>query len=190
MHRSFHPSMSIPWRAGWPAFGLAAILLVAATAARAGDDQSHWRSAGSYEIDYTDLNDPTINGDLIITTMATSPSLPSVVISIRGERDGDPITGLSPYARSDQRLYPSGLAFDFGGLSFATANDGDFNLFSNHGAYYEVSSVADRIGFASSGMPIRVIVKTVPEPASLALLGAGCGAIAWVRRRRRIAAAR
>jgi hypothetical protein len=154
-------------------------MLVAATAAQ----------AGSYEIDYTGLNDPTINGDLIITTMGGAPGQPSTVISISGERNGNLVTGLSPYAASDQLLYPSGLLFDFGGLSFSTQSRGDFNLFSNYGGYYEVSSAVDRIGYASSGMPIRVIIKTVPEPATLSLLAAGFGGLALARRHRRRRAA-
>ena len=168
-------SNSIPWHSFWHGFGLVATMFVAATAAQ----------AGSYEIDYTLLNDPTINGDLIVTTMGGAPGQPSTVISIGGERNGNLITGLSPYAASDQLLYSSGLQFDFGGLSFSTASQGDFNLFSNYGAYYEVSSVVDRIGYGSSGMPIRVIIKTIPEPATLALLGAGFGGLALARRHRR-----
>jgi hypothetical protein len=165
----------IPWHCFWRGLAVVVAMLVTATAAQ----------AGIYEIDYTGLNDPTINGDLIITTMGGPPGLPSTVISIRGERNGNLVTFLSPYAASDQWLYPSGMLFDFGGLSFSTASHGDFNMFSYYGGYYEVSSAVDRVGYASSGMPIRVIIKAIPEPATLALLGAGCGALALARRHRR-----
>ena len=167
----------IPLHSSLRAIGFAAFILVAAPAAQ----------AGNYEINYIGVNDPNINGDVFITTAATPTGRPVSVIGIKGERSGDAITALSQYAASDQLLYASDLRFDFGGLSFSTTAGGDFNLFSNNGAYYEVSSAVDPVGYASSGAPIVLFVSAVPEPTTLVLLAAGSCVIAVIRRRRRTA---
>lgn len=159
---------------------LAAAMLLAAAAAH----------AGTFEISYSSaINPAAISGDVFVTTMDTPLGGPAVALSINGERNGVPVTMLSAYAGSDQLLYSASPLVDFNGISFSTATAGDFNLFSNGGSYYEVSSAVDPSGYPWNATPINLTVSAVPEPASIALFGVGllalC-ALAYGRRRRRL----
>ena len=133
--------------------GLGAAVLLAAGTAR----------AGTYEVDYTGVKNPLINGDVIITTADTPAGGPFAVTSISGERGGDAVTALSSYAGSDQLLSASNPHFDFSGVSFTTANSDNFNLFSNNGNYYELSSNVDPVGYPQNGSQISLTVSVRPR---------------------------
>ena len=154
--------------------GLGAALLLAATTAQ----------AGTYRLDYTLIGSAT-TGDLLVTTTDTPTGGPFTVTSITGERGGDTVTALSPYAGSDQLLYATDPRFDLSGVSFSTAGSGDFNLYSYNNQYFELSSNVDPVGYPQNGSPISLTVSEVPEPASIGLFGVavlGLGALLYGRR--------
>jgi len=96
------------------------------------------------------------------------------------------ITGISPYAGADQLLAGAPLLPDFGGISFSTANDGDFNLYTWNGASYELSSNVDPVGYPQNGVLLSSFsVSAVPEPATWAMFFLGLGALSVVLRRRK-----
>jgi hypothetical protein len=99
------------------------------------------------------------------------------------------ITGISAYAGADQNLSGVPLLPDFGGISFTTASDGDFNLYTWNGGSYELSSNVDPVGYPQNGVLLDSFsVKPVPEPATLALFGSGiAGVIAMRRRKKKLA---
>jgi hypothetical protein len=140
--------------------GLAGILVVATASAH----------AGTYTIDYTTVS--LDSGELFVTTTDSPVAGPFTVIAISGERDGVAITGLSPYAASDQLLFTASPYFDFSGVSFSTSSGVDYNLFTNtDGLNYEISSQTDSVGYAASGILISSVA--VPEPTSLAMISVG-----------------
>jgi len=104
------------------------------------------------------------------------------------------ITGLSPYAGSDNLFYDPSTAnpgfVDFGGISFTT--DGgtghDLNIGGSYvnGQYVlndESTNPAGYPGVAGSYV-INFNAVQVPEPGSLAMLGLGLAAAGLIRRRR------
>ena len=95
----------------------------------------------------------------------------SVVQAITGQVDGMLITGLSPYAGSDQQLSTSGPFVDFSGISFSTALD-SYNLFAYPGPMLLKASI-DPVGYPSNGSAITLSVTAVPEPAVWGLMVIG-----------------
>ncbi|MET3132082.1 hypothetical protein AAKU55_002352 [Oxalobacteraceae bacterium GrIS 1.11] len=110
--------------------------------------------------------------DLILTSISTSPL------------NGLNISGLGLY-RWDGRLTMAGIQVLSGAVDKWTLADADLAA----GSYYlKVSGnlVSNTGGaFAANGH----IISAVPEPDSYALILAGVGLIAWLRRRRRVQAA-
>jgi hypothetical protein len=100
------------------------------------------------------------------------------------------ITGISPYAGADQLLAGAPLLPDFGGISFSTATNGDFNLYTWNGASYELSSNVDPVGYPQNGVLLSSFsVSAVPEPATWAVFFLGLGALGVALRRRKPALA-
>ena len=131
-----------------------------------------------------------VSGDVFATTVGSN------VTAIRGtvsDSDVGPgaflVTGLSPYASSDNTL--AGASWlTLGGLSFTTAGGGDYNLanlasYDGRGDMF-LSSVLDPGGYVSDiGMtPITLTVTSVPEPGNVALLLAGMLGLFGAARRR------
>jgi len=152
------------------AAGSAALALVAASA-----------QATVYNFTFDDGIDMA-SGQLVTTG--------SLVTAISGTADGFAITGLSPYASSDNTVV-SGSApyFDLGGLSFS-ANGVDFNVYSSGGVEYMMNSVTDPGGYGSYAAALTTDTLTaVPEPATWALMLGGFGLAGTALRRRTLVVA-
>jgi len=111
---------------------------------------------------------------------------PYTVTGISGSFDGAAITGLSPYASADQLLYQADPYADFSGLSFTVTGGITYN-WSNYGGPIGglASSVLDPGGYGCCQIPFTSItVSAVPEPVSLAMLGAGLAGLGVIRRKR------
>jgi hypothetical protein len=94
------------------------------------------------------------------------------------------ITGLSPYADSDNLLSTTSPIVDFGGISVATTGGHDFNLFNNGSssspAYELLVSDFDPGGAPTTppgGFPISFSISAVPEPASWLMLIMGVASL-------------
>ncbi len=140
--------------------------------------------AEAWVIDYT-----TAKGDSAVVDLITDNTLTNGitnVIGISGERDGQAITGLSPYAGSDQLLITASPYFDFSGISFETTGSMNYNLFTWNGGTYELASSVDPVGYPQNGVAFdpSFTVTDVPEPMSMALLGVGIFGTGVVARRR------
>lgn len=117
------------------------------------------------------------------------------VTNITGTRNGVGIAGLVSFVGDDDLLYVTAPVVDNEGISYA-ASGIDYNLFLVGGGSFcvgvnEISSTAPN-SFCDSLIPVSVIVteasdstSTVPEPSSLAILGAGIAALGWMRRKRK-----
>jgi len=97
------------------------------------------------------------------------------VETIVGVGNGSKITGLSPYASSDNSLSMPGQPYvSFSGLSFTTAADVSYNLYSWNNSYYQLSSQVDPIGYPQNGTPIT-LTAGVPEISTWAMMLTGFG---------------
>jgi len=145
-------------------------------------------NATTYELQFTGTD---ISGDVFAQT--TGSNVTAIWGSVADSEVGPgtfTITGLSPYASSDNTLSASSPYVTFGGLSFSTAGGGDYNLADLGGyggfSYVLLSSVLNPGGGVQSvGMTsVGLEVSAVPEPGSLVLLLAGSLGLAGLSRRR------
>jgi hypothetical protein len=144
--------------------------------------------AAEYELTFTGTN---IAGDVFATTSGTNATAISGWVSDSEVGAGVfTITGLSPYAGSDNTFNPASPYVDFAGVSFSTASGGDYNLanIGSSGAPQLVllSSVLDPGGYVqTAGMTdVALTVTAVPEPGNLALMLAGALGLFGLTRRR------
>ncbi len=158
-------------------------ILAAGAAALALSGAAH---AGTYELTFTGT---AISGDIFATTTGNAvTSISGWVTDSEVGAGTFTITGLSPYAGSDNTFSPSSPYVTFGGLSFSTVAGGDYNLANLDGGsdFVLLSSVLNPGGgIQVQGLTnITLGVSAVPEPASLALMLAGIVGLAGVTRRR------
>jgi hypothetical protein len=143
--------------------------------------------AGTYELHFTGTD---ILGSFVAMTDASN-----VLTSIAGSftdtglgPSAFSLTGISPYAAADNRLFPTPSYVTFSGISFTTSAGAgnDFNLFDNGGgSYYLLAQSIDPGGTTYADMPkLSLSVSAVPEPANLVLMLAGALGLAGLARRR------
>ena len=146
--------------------------------------------AATYELTFTGTN---VSGDVFATTSGDHVTAISGSVT---DADLGPgafaITGLDDiYASADNTFSGSAPFITLGGLSFATAGGGSFNLadldgYPGYSGYTFLSSTLNPGGgFSSVGMTaVTLDVSVVPEPGSLALMLAGLGLVSVMAARR------
>ena len=142
--------------------------------------------AATYELQFTGTD---VSGDVFATTSGTTVTGISGFVTDSEVGAGSfAITGLSPYAGSDNTFTAGGPHVTFGGLSFSTIAGGDYNLANLDGqdGFVLLSSVLNPGGgIQVQGLTdIGLTVTAVPEPANLALMLAGIVGLVGVTRRR------
>ncbi len=145
--------------------------------------------AAEYELAFIGTN---ISGNVFATTSGNNVTAVSGWVTDSEVGAGRfNITGLSLYAAADNTFSSVSPYVDFGGLSFATAAGGDYNLANVGSASASelvlLSSVRNPGGGVQAvGMTdISLSVTTVPEPASMSLLLGGLGIVGVMASRRR-----
>jgi hypothetical protein len=156
------------------AVALGAALIVAGSA-----------SAKVYDFSFTDAANDTASGQF--TTADANAS--TTVTGITGTFDTFAITGLSPYAGSDQVL-TTGAApnFDFGGISFSVANGNDYNLTDAQDLPLGslLSSANDPGGNGIAPVALTSFtLSAVPEPATWGMMLMGFGGLGVAMRNSR-----
>lgn len=135
-----------------------------------------------------DYSGSTYQGNGTFTTNGIGS--PYQLSGITGTANGKAISGLSPYASSDNTLfYPStglGHYVDYAGISFTTVGGPAFNIFFDPvaGKY----GVGDSVNYSgniptNSSTIVNFSVSQVPEPTSIALFGLGMLGFAVSRRK-------
>lgn len=145
-------------------------------------------NAATYELQFTGTD---VSGDVFAQT--TGSNVTAIWGSVTDSEVGPgvfAITGLSPYASSDNTFGASAPYVTFGGLSFSTAGGGDYNLadLGGYGGYSYVllsSTLNPGGGVQSVGMTsVSLEVSAVPEPGNMMLMLAGVVGLAGLARRR------
>ncbi len=141
-----------------------------------------------YDFSYVDsaTSGKNIVASGTITTGADAGSGFYDVTAITGFRNGSAITGLVPvngYAGNDNLFSPTPSYFSFPGVSFSAADGNDYNIASDGGTgYIDQNSKTDPVGYPETA--VNLTVSAVPEPASMALVGAGLLGLGVIRRKR------
>lgn len=150
--------------------------------------------AATYAFSFVGIDDPNILGSGDLFTSGSSPYAVTGATGSITDRyipgGSFAITGLSLYAGADNLLYlPASTGFwdnSFGGISFATATGGDFNL-GGGGTYapeYNVlnASISNPVGYPVPQLGsynIDLSVAAVPELSTWAMLGLGFAGLAY-----------
>jgi hypothetical protein len=158
------------------AAGAVALALTAAGAAR----------AETFEFKFTGDG---VSADIFANAPGVGSKITSIYGSLTDANVGPGtfvVTGLSPYASSDNDIGAAAPWVTWSGLSFATDTGGSFNLFDNNGTYQVLTSVFNPGGNANGAGYSNVVltVSAVPEPGALALMVAGLLGVFGLSRRR------
>ena len=161
-------------------------ILAAGAAALALSGAAH---AGTYELTFTGTD---VSGDVFITTSGSNVTAVSGWLADSEVAAGQfTLTGLSGYAGADNTFSANSPYITLGGLSFATASEGNFNLanlegYGNYHGFGLLSSVLDPAGSGASHpiVSVDLTVSAVPEPGNLALMLAGALGLFGMTRRR------
>lgn len=145
-------------------------------------------SAGSYTVDATNPNLVTQNETVYVSQIGALPALTSLIVA--SDLGPSPIVQTATYSGGSGTLvlklaYDHTVVGDFG----VSTDSGTWSVASGTGSYaglsgmgsYAISYNADADQFSTTQVVGNV--EAVPEPASLAALGAG--AVALARRRRK-----
>jgi len=137
-----------------------------------------------------------VSGSGYLTTLTTQVAGAYQIVGLSGSRNGDLMNSLLPAGTylasgggvliSDNLLFSVDPFLAFGGFTFHAGSD-RYNIYYDGSQYYELAGAACGGATCGSaghlGTPINFTVRSVPEPATFALLGIGLAAIGGWRRR-------
>ena len=146
-------------------------------------------SATVYDFTATGIG---VNVSALVTTGAADGAGFDVT-TITGSFNGVTIAGLSGFGRSDNVLFPASSSFsnsglvDGDGLSFSLSSSNSENIFASStgiGLPTLYSAFGTNLEQTLVTLTVTPVASAVPEPASMAVVGAGLIGLTFFRRRK------